>query len=92
MKAHLLAFAALLGLVALSVALAFVPLGRFNLWLALAIAGVQAALIVGIFMEWREGDTPTRLTLLVGIVWLLFLFVLIGADIGVRPPGLLLMH
>jgi cytochrome c oxidase subunit 4 len=92
MRAYLLAFAGLLGLVALTVALAFVPLGAGNLWIGLALAGMQAALIAGVFMEWRRGDVPQRLALLVGIIWLSFLLVLVGADIGVRAPGVLLLH
>ncbi|HEY8965478.1 MAG TPA: cytochrome C oxidase subunit IV family protein [Candidatus Methylacidiphilales bacterium] len=91
MKTLLLAFAGLLGLLALAVAAAFLPLGGFNLAASLVLAAAQAGLILVFFTEWREGDAPSRLALFVGLVWLAFLFALVRTDLGVRPPGTLLL-
>jgi cytochrome c oxidase subunit 4 len=44
-------FASLIALTVLTVAVTYVDLGAANLWVAMLIAGVKAALVAGIFMH-----------------------------------------
>ena len=61
---------ALLALLALSIGLSFLDLGRFNFAVALAIAGMKALLVVYDFMELREGVDAVRFMAAAGLVWL----------------------
>ena len=84
MKAPLLALFSLLGLLSLTVVVAYLPFGAWKLPLALLIALAKTALIALVFMEWRREETSVRLASFAGVVWLSFLFLLAWTDFGVR--------
>jgi cytochrome c oxidase subunit 4 len=76
----LVAWAALLALLALTVAASFAPLGRVLPYVSYGIAIAKTAIVVWIFMELRGRDGLQRIALAAGFVWLLILFVLLFAD------------
>lgn len=84
----LLVWAALLALLALTIAASFAPLGRVLPFVSYGIAIAKAALVVWIFMELKIRDGLQRIALGLGIVWLGILFVLLFADTLTRgwPP------
>lgn len=64
---------ALLVLTALTIGLAQVPLGPWNLILALGIATAKAVLIAAFFMELKLADPLHRVAAGVALVWLAIL-------------------
>jgi cytochrome c oxidase subunit 4 len=65
-----LAWLALLALLALTVTLAYVPLGTFNAVVALTIGTIKAAIVAAIFMElWHRG-ARTFIFAGAGLFWL----------------------
>ncbi len=76
--------AALLLLLGLTVALATVDLGPFNLVIALAIAIAKATLVVLFFMHIRGSGGVLRIVAAAGIVWLMFMFILTLTDFLTR--------
>ena len=72
--------AALMVLLALTVAASFVPLGPFGVVVALSIAAAKAVLILLFFMHVRYGSTLTKLFAVAGFFWLLILFLLTFSD------------
>jgi cytochrome c oxidase subunit 4 len=84
----LLVWAALLVLLALTIAASFAPLGRMLPFVSYGIAIAKAALVVWIFMELKIRDGLQRIALGLGVVWLGILFVLLFADTLTRgwPP------
>ena len=80
----LYAWAALLVLLALTIAASFAPLGRVLPYVSYTIAVAKTALIVWLFMEMKTRDGLQRLALSVGFVWLLMLLVLSFADFLTR--------
>jgi cytochrome c oxidase subunit IV len=83
--APLLSWLALLILLALTIGLAYVPLGRLNLVVALAIAGLKDAIVALIFMELIHAKPVHRLAAAIGMLWLAFLFLLMFSDYLARP-------
>lgn len=81
---HLGLWICLVGLTALSLGLAFVPLGRFNLVVALAIAVVQIALLGLFFMKLKDAPMLILLTAGSAFVFLLSMFVLTFNDLFTR--------
>jgi len=77
-------WAALMMLLALTLAAAFLPLGAAKPWVAYAIATAKAALVLWFFMELRREDGIMRLAAVAGFVWLAILFVLTAADYVTR--------
>ena len=78
----------LLALLGLTVAGAHLPLGSFNLVLALGIAGAKALLVGLFFMHLRRPDPLLRLAASAAGLWILFLFALSFVDLLTRPaPG-----
>lgn len=73
-------WAALLALLALTTALAFVPLGTLNLPVSLAIAAAKALLVMTFFMELRASSGLTRAFAAAGFFWLLIMIGLTAAD------------
>lgn len=71
---YLVVCGALLALTLLTTVLGRVPLGAWNLPVALAIAGAKALLVAVYFMHLRVGDSLSRLAFAGGVVWLLILF------------------
>jgi cytochrome c oxidase subunit 4 len=76
--------AALLGLLALTVGLSFVDLGRFNFSAALAIAAAKAALVAYFFMDLAESADAVRFMAAAGLVWLGLLLAGTFADLITR--------
>jgi cytochrome c oxidase subunit IV len=70
----------LLTLTGVTLALAYLPLGRANVDLHLAIAAVQILLLWSFFMNLRSASALVRLTAASGMLWLTFMFVLIFTD------------
>jgi cytochrome c oxidase subunit 4 len=81
---RLIVWAALMALLALTVALSFAPLGPFRLAASLAIAAAKAALIYWVFMDLRTADGLTRIAALCAIGFLAMLLLLTGLDAAVR--------
>ena len=79
-------WAGLAGLLGATLAGAWLPLGRFNLLLALAIAAAKAALVVVFYMQLRRPDPLLRLAATASLVFMAFLFTLSFADLLTRPP------
>ena len=73
-------FVALMVLLAATVALAEINLGRGNFIAATAIAATKATLIMLIFMNLRYSKPLTRLVACAGFFWLLIMFSLSFAD------------
>lgn len=73
----------LLGL-AVTVGVAFVPLGRMNFAVALAIAFAKATLVVLFFMHVLYSPRLTWIAVFAGLVWLAILLSLVGADYATR--------
>lgn len=61
---------ALLGLLALTVTIAYVPLGAGNAVVALSIGTVKAGLVAAIFMELRHRSGLTLVFAGAGLFWL----------------------
>lgn len=77
---------ALLILLGVTAGMAHVPLGPFNLVLALGIAVAKIALVAIFFMHLRRPDPLLRLAACAAILWILFLFALSFADLLTRSP------
>lgn len=86
LRTYALVTAALMVLLALTLAAAALPLGRVALVIALAIAGIKAGFIVVYFMHLREAQGVTRLFAAAGLAWLLILLGLTLADFLTRQP------
>ncbi|HET6930869.1 MAG TPA: cytochrome C oxidase subunit IV family protein [Candidatus Acidoferrum sp.] len=74
----------LLILTGLTVAAAFVNLGRFNIFVALLIATVKATLVVLIFMHAKYAPERTKLVIIAGIFWLALLLFMTLSDYASR--------
>ena len=86
---HLWPFLALLILLGLTVAGAYLPLGSANLPLALSIGSGKALVVAVFFMELRFCNTLLRLSACVGLVWLMIFLILAMTDYLTRFPGVL---
>jgi cytochrome c oxidase subunit 4 len=87
---HLGLWLVLLVLLGLNVAGSFVNLGSFNPALTLAIAGIQAFLIVSFFMYMRAAAPVPRIVAATGFVWLLIMMGLTLSDYRTRPEDIAL--
>jgi cytochrome c oxidase subunit IV len=89
-RALLISWAALLALLAMTVLVAYQPLGGFNLVIALFIATAKAAIVAAVFMELRERSGVMIASAAAGFFWLGVLIWLAGTDFISRrefPPG-----
>ena len=77
-------FAALLGLTAITVGVAFINLGPFNTVLALAIAVGKAVLVVLFFMHVRYSSRLIWVYVAAGVFWLVLLLSLSLTDFLTR--------
>ena len=82
--ADLLVWIALLCLLALTVGTSFIPMGRFNLIVNLAIAAAKALLVVIFFMRVLHNDTAVKFAAAAGLAWLSFLALLSFNDFATR--------
>ena len=86
---YLKTFAALLGLLALTVGVNFLHIGSWNVMFAMLISVAKGALIVLLFMEARDSRPIIWLFASAGVIWLLFMFILMFCDYSTRswvPP------
>jgi cytochrome c oxidase subunit 4 len=83
-KTYLKVWAALLGLLALTVGVSFLQLGRLNLPIAMLIAVAKASLIVLVFMHIKGGSRLLHLAAAAGLLWLAIMFVLTMNDYFTR--------
>lgn len=79
-RAPLLAWAGLSVLLAATCFLAYVPMGRANLVVSLAIAAAKALLVALVFMRLAEGHAINRLAASAGPIWVFIMFLLTAAD------------
>jgi cytochrome c oxidase subunit IV len=66
-------FGALMALTAMTVGLAYVNLGQFNIVVALAVAILKASLVVMFFMHLKYESHLTKVVLGAGVFWLVLL-------------------
>ena len=69
-----------MALLALTTALAFVPLGSANLFISLGVAAAKALLVLVLFMELRAGSSLIRAAAAAGFFWLAIMIALTTAD------------
>jgi len=81
---YIITAASLLTLLAITVAAAYLNLGRFNTVVALGIAAVKALLILVFFMNLRQERSLFWLAAATGFFWLLLLFLLAMSDFMAR--------
>ncbi|MGB7731135.1 MAG: cytochrome C oxidase subunit IV family protein, partial [Candidatus Acidiferrum sp.] len=70
---YLVIILTLMCLTALTVAVAYIDLGRFNIVAALGIATIKATLVVLFFMHAKYSPKRTKLVIFAGIFWLIIL-------------------
>jgi cytochrome c oxidase subunit 4 len=73
-----------MSLLALTLGLAYVPLGHVNWAVGLAIAVTKALLVLIVFMELREGPSLKWAFAGAGFFWLAILFFLSATDYATR--------
>jgi cytochrome c oxidase subunit IV len=83
-RAPLLTWVALCALLAMTCALAYVPLDQGNLPISLCIAALKATLVAWVFMRLSERNALNRLAAAAGPIWIFVMFLLIGADYFTR--------
>lgn len=83
-RRNLIVWAALLCLLGLTLGLAYLPLGSFNVIAGLGIAAVKVSLVALLFMELRRSNTLIRLAAVAGLLWIVVLFALTLSDILTR--------
>lgn len=86
-RRNALIWLALMGLLSLTVVLAYVPMGLLTPTAGIAIAFVKAGLIVMLFMELASSRPVIRLAAMSGLVFLTVLFALTLADVLSRLAG-----
>jgi cytochrome c oxidase subunit IV len=77
---YLAVFGALMVLTAVTVTVAFWPLGTLNFPVAISIAITKATLVVLFFMHVKYASTITKLVVISSLVWLGFLFFITLSD------------
>jgi cytochrome c oxidase subunit IV len=84
-RTNLVVWAALLALLLLSLAVAYVPMGRITTAAGIIIAAVKSTLVVVLFMELRTSKPLIQIAVISGLVFLVAMFALILADVLARP-------
>jgi caa(3)-type oxidase subunit IV len=80
----LLVWMGLFGLGVVSLGYALWPGAPLKPMLSLAIVVVQASLVLGAYMNLGKASVLVRMTALIGVVWLSFLFLMAFADLATR--------
>ncbi len=83
-RTYVLVWVALLALLLLTLGSAYVPLGRLNAAINLAIAAAKALLVVFFFMHLRSAHSMLRIAAAAGFFWLAILIGLSLTDFTVR--------
>ncbi|MGI8964593.1 MAG: cytochrome C oxidase subunit IV family protein [Limisphaerales bacterium] len=81
---NLLTTGALLCLLALTIALAYIDLGPFNAVAAISISVAKASLILLFFMQLRGNSRLIWVAAVTGLVWLAIMFALSLSDFMTR--------
>jgi cytochrome c oxidase subunit 4 len=84
LRLYLIVWLALMALVALTVASAYVKLGGFNLVTSMLISAAKTALVMTLYMELRREDGTTVVFALTGFFWLILMIAPTLADIATR--------
>ncbi|MBI0534954.1 hypothetical protein D9599_05130, partial [Roseomonas sp. KE2513] len=79
-------WAVLVTLVAATLVLAYLPLGRWNTPVSLGIGAAKAVIITVFFMNLRRPDPLLRLAGAASLLWIAFMFTLTFADLLTRAP------
>jgi cytochrome c oxidase subunit IV len=74
----------LMTLTAVTVSVAYIDLGRYNIVAALAIATIKAMLVVLFFMHAKDSPKRTKLVIFAGIFWLIILLLMTMSDYASR--------
>lgn len=82
-------WAVLMGLLALTVGLALLPLGGWAMPVALAIGVIKAGFVLVIFMDLGTATGLVRAFAAIGIAWMAILIGLAMTDYGIRRDALL---
>jgi cytochrome c oxidase subunit 4 len=86
-RAYLLTWIALMGLLALTLASSYFPMGKWNTALNIGISCAKMLLIATFFMHLRQAGALVRITALVGLLWLSLLLGLSATDFATRLPS-----
>jgi cytochrome c oxidase subunit 4 len=84
MATYVMVFVALMVLLILTVAAAYVPLGFLNMPVAMAIASVKAVLVILYFMHVKFASRLTKVFVAGSFLWLAILFVMAFGDYYTR--------
>jgi cytochrome c oxidase subunit 4 len=84
LKVYFSVAAALFILLGVTVWIALIDLGPFNIVAAMGVAVVKAVLVVLYFMHVKYGSPLTKLFAVGGVFWLLILFAFTVADFWTR--------
>jgi cytochrome c oxidase subunit IV len=71
-------------LLGLTLGMAFVPLGRANIAVALAVAAAKAIIVLLVFMELTRGHSLKLIFAGAGLFWLIIMFGLSFTDYATR--------
>ncbi|HCC58484.1 MAG TPA: oxidase [Solibacterales bacterium] len=77
-------FAALLVLTGVTTWIAYIDLGRFNIYVALTIAVIKASLVMLFFMHVRYSSKLTKVIVASGVFWLMIMFLMTMSDLATR--------
>ena len=83
-RRNLLIWLSLMGLLALSLILAFIPMGYLTPASGILIGAIKAALVVFMFMELSSAKALVRLAAMTGLVFLAVMFALTLAEVLTR--------
>ena len=83
-KTYLQTYIALMALLALTVGVAYINLGPFNLLMSMIISVTKALLVVFFFMHMRYNPKIIWIYALLGVIWILTLISGTLADITTR--------
>ena len=83
-KTYLTVFAALMVLTVITVAVAFVDLGPFNVMVAVTIAAVKAYVVVLYFMHVKYSNKVIWLSAVAGFIWFGLMLALTFSDYATR--------
>ncbi|HEX3894694.1 MAG TPA: cytochrome C oxidase subunit IV family protein [Rudaea sp.] len=84
LRTYLLVWIALLVLLALTAASAYVKLGSFNIVVSMCISIAKTALVMGLFMELRREHGTTIVFAIAGFFWLILLIAPTLSDVVTR--------
>ena len=84
-KIHVTIFVSLMVLLGITIGVAYIDLGRFNLAAAMAVSVAKTLLIVTFFMHLRYGRKLTWVFAGAGFFWLAIMLVFAMCDYATRP-------